>query len=185
MPELYLSLKALPFFTKTKPMMNAEYWINKLGLQSHPEGGYYYETFAANEIVSAKALPERYGGNRKFYTSIYFLLKSGQVSHFHKIKSDEIWAFHAGGPLDIHVIDSSGNYKILKLGLNLEKGEFPQHVVPAGCWFGASLDNSKEFSLVGCFVAPGFDFADFQLATQESLISEFPQYENIIKRLTP
>jgi uncharacterized protein len=164
--------------------MNANYWIEKLDLHAHPEGGYYYETFAANESIKADALPQRYGGNRKHYTSIYFLLKTGQVSHFHRIKSDEIWAFHDGKPLNIHVIEPSGDYHVLKLGLNPEKGEYPQHIVPAGSWFGASLDQPEGFSLVGCFVAPGFDFADFELAERDNLLKEFPKHKNIITKLT-
>ncbi len=165
--------------------MNAEYWINKLGLKAHPEGGYYYETFAATEYIDLAALPDRYGGNRKHYTSIYFLLENGQVSHFHRIKSDEIWAFHYGEPLNIHVIDSSGNYQVLKLGLNIEKGESPQHIVPAGSWFGASLAIATGYSLVTCFVAPGFDFNDFELANRDNLVKAFPDYQMIIKKLTP
>jgi predicted cupin superfamily sugar epimerase len=96
---------------------NAEYWINSLKLQEHPEGGYYREIFASNELISQKCLPKRFIGERFFYTSIYFLLKNKQVSHFHRIKSDEISSFHSGNALDIHIIDENGNYSLKKTGL--------------------------------------------------------------------
>ena len=163
----------------------AENWIKNLNLVSHPEGGYYRETFVAKEEISSAALPSRYGADRKHYTSIYFLLTGDQVSHFHRIKSDEIWAFHAGEPLNIHVIDSSGHYRVLRLGLDLDNEEMPQQMVPAGCWFGASLNQASGYSLVGCIVAPGFDFADFQLAERKELIELFPKHRSIIEHLTP
>jgi len=165
--------------------MEADKWIEKLNLKSHPEGGYYYETFAAQEEISARALPKRYGAARKHYTSIYFLLKGHQVSHFHRIKSDEIWAFHAGVALNIHVINSEGNYSILKLGLNPENGEMLQQIVPAGSWFGASVSELSGYSLVGCVVAPGFDFADFELAKRKEMLESFPAHKSIIEQLTP
>lgn len=162
----------------------AEYWIKYLGLKAHPEGGYYHETFVSENLIEATSLPSEYGGARKFYTSIYFLLKDNEVSHFHKIKSDEIWTFHAGDALDIHVFDPAGCYQILKLGLNIEKNEKPQQIVKGGSWFGASLPNTEGFSLVGCFVAPGFDFIDFELGNRRNLLEQYPEQKEIIMKLT-
>lgn len=162
----------------------AEKWIKNLGLEAHPEGGYFRETFRAEGEIDSKALPEKYGASRKYYTSIYFLLKGKEVSHLHRIKSDEIWAFHAGGALNIHVISPDGNYEVLKLGLNVENDEKPQQIVKAGSWFGATLSNGSAYSLVGCMVAPGFDFADFELAKRKELIALYPDYQNIIMELT-
>jgi len=163
---------------------NADYWINHLNLLPHPEGGYYKEIFSSSEEMNQKSLPLRFSGDRKYYTSIYFLLKGNQVSHFHRIKSDEIWSFHAGNVLDIHVIDPRGNYSLLKLGLDLEKKELPQQIVKAGSWFGASLNQQNGFVLVGCFVAPGFDFNDFELGDKHELLKLYPDYHRIIDRLT-
>jgi len=162
----------------------ADKWIKDLGLEVHPEGGYFRETFRAEGEIDGTALPEKYGASRKYYTSIYFLLKDMEVSHFHRIKSDEIWAFHAGDALDIHVISPKGVYEILKLGLDISKGEKPQHIVKAGSWFGATLANGSAYSLVGCMVAPGFDFADFELAKRKDLITLYPDYQKVIIELT-
>ncbi len=163
---------------------NAEYWINHLCLLPHPEGGYYKEIFSSIDEIEQKCLSKRFIGNRKYYTSIYFLLKDEQVSHFHRIKSDEIWSFHAGSVLDIHIIDEDGNYSIKKLGLNPEKDEIPQQIVKAGSWFGASLCNQKGFALVGCFVSPGFDFNDFELGNRNEMLNLYAMHEIIIGKLT-
>jgi uncharacterized protein len=165
-------------------MRNADYWINRLNLQEHPEGGYYREVFASSEIISQKCLPNRFEGERTIYTSIYFLLKNDQVSHMHLIKSDEIWCFHTGNPLNIHIIDENGNYSIKKLGLNFKEGELPQQIVKAGSWFGANFSDISEFALVGCIVAPGFNFTDFELAKREDLIELYPEQQQIITFLT-
>ena len=99
---------------------------------------------------------------RKLYTSIYFLLTSNDISHLHRIKSDELWYYHAGSPLTIHIIDENGVYKEIKLGLNLDKGEVPQALVPKNSIFGSSVMDEDTFSLVGCMVSPGFDYKDFE-----------------------
>ena len=163
---------------------NADYWIRVLNLQSHPEGGYYNEVFAGRDMIEAQQLPGGFTGSRRAYTSIYFLLKSGQVSKLHRLKSDELWNFYAGSPVTIHVIHPDGTYESLKLGPDPEKGEMFQHCVQAGCWFGSTVDHPRSYGLTGCFVAPGFDFEDFELADTESLIREFPRHADFIRRLT-
>jgi len=163
---------------------SAEYWIKNLALTPHPEGGYFKETFAASESISTENLPGKYNGPRKIYTLIYFLLKSDQVSHFHRLKSDEIWNFYIGSPLTIHIIEPDGNYIQKKLGPDFERNESFQHLVKAGCWFGATVDEEASYSLVGCFVAPGFDYDDFELAKQEELSAKYPAHRSIIERLT-
>ena len=120
-------------------MKNAAYWIEKLGLLPHPEGGWFRETYRSSETIPVAGLPERFGGERSFSTAIYFLLESGQVSAFHRIKSDEIWFFHDGGPLAIHSISGNGDHEITRLGNNPDNGESFYAVVPAGSWFGAQL----------------------------------------------
>jgi predicted cupin superfamily sugar epimerase len=163
---------------------DAAFWIEKLGLEPHPEGGFYRQVYRAGEFVEAEALPDRFGGRRAFSTSIYFLLRAGDVSRFHRLKSDEIWHYHDGRPLLLHILEREGEHRAIRLGKNSETGEAFQAVVPAGLWFGAEVDAFDGFSLVGCTLAPGFDFADFELARREPLLAEFPAHEDLIRRLT-
>jgi len=113
------------YFLSNMKADTADYWIKNLELLPHPEGGYYREIFSSNEIIDQKCLPQRFAGSRKFYTSIYFLLKNNEVSHFHRIKSDEIWCFHAGKTIEIHEINKESIYCVRKLGLNPQKDEMP------------------------------------------------------------
>lgn len=162
--------------------INAGELRRHLQLQAHPEGGYYSEVYRSEGLIPALALTQSHCGFRPFMTSIYFLLEPGQVSKLHRLKSDEIWYFHAGSPLTIHLL---GNvYHRLQLGPDFCAGQLFQRVVPAGTWFGATVDADNEPSLVGCAVAPGFDFADFELGQQNQLLQQFPQHEKIIRQLT-
>lgn len=160
-----------------------EYWISKLDLTSHPEGGYYKATYQSKEQVTDNELSVQFDGNRLLYSSIYFLLKSNDVSHFHRLKSDELWYFHAGSALTIHVIHENGIYEEVKLGLNLENGEVPQFLVPKNSIFGSSVMEQDTFSLVGCMVSPGFTFEDFELFTQNELLEKYSEHEGIIRKL--
>ncbi|NOT75553.1 MAG: cupin domain-containing protein [Cyclobacteriaceae bacterium] len=162
---------------------NAQYWITQLKLQSHPEGGFFKETYRSIESIWATALPDRYADSRSFSTAIYFLLRSEDKSLFHRIKSDEIWHFHAGSALTIYVLNKDGLSE-QKLGPEPENGDSLQVVIPAGSWFGAIVNKPDSFTLAGCTVAPGFDFDDFELANSEKLLKEFPDHSQIIKKLT-
>lgn len=130
--------------------------IKQLRLKQHPEGGYYRETYRSKEFIPAKALPRRFNDRRTFSTAIYFLITKERPSAFHRIKSDELWHFYQGDPVEITMILKNKKKKKIILG----SGEF-QAVIPAGLWFSAKT--LGQYSLVGCTVAPGFDFADFQL----------------------
>ena len=165
-------------------MINADYWIEKLDLQRHPEGGYFKETYRSNEVILEPALPERFKGDRVFSTCIYFLLAPHEYSAFHAIQQDEIWHFYAGSSLTIHIIDQQGEYSALKLGKNIENGESFQAVVPAGSWFAAAVNNTAEYALVGCTVAPGFDFVDFEMADRRNLAGLYPAHRKIIEKYT-
>jgi predicted cupin superfamily sugar epimerase len=158
--------------------------VRRLDLARHPEGGWYREIYRSIETVAGSALPERFVGPRSFCTSIYFLLELGDISALHRIKSDEIWHFYAGAPLAVHALTSQGEHLELKLGPDFAAGESFQIVVAAGCWFGAEVSGPGEYSLVGCTVAPGFDFADFQLGNRSDLQQEYPRHKEIIKRFT-
>ncbi|MEO1655019.1 MAG: cupin domain-containing protein [Bacteroidota bacterium] len=162
---------------------NADFWINHLQLQAHPEGGYFREIYRSKGFIPQTALGTTYGGNRPYSTSIYFLLKSDNFSAFHRLASDEIWHFYEGSGIHIHCISPEGNYFIEKIGKQPEKEEVFQVVIPAFTWFAAEVPEIGAYGLVGCAVAPGFDFADFEMAQTEALQKKYPQHEGIIKRL--
>lgn len=164
--------------------MDANNWIKKLNLSIHPEGGYYKEVYRCNEFIETISLPKRFSGRHAFSTAIYFLLNKTQISAFHILQSDEIWHYYTGTPLIIHIISGKGEYRISKLGLNFENGELPQIVIPHNHWFAAELLDKTFFSLIGCTVAPGFNFSDFELGEKEDLIKKFPLYKDVISRLS-
>ena len=159
-------------------MKPAEYYIDHLNLLPHPEGGFYKETYRDSLSVI-----NRVGNERSVSTGIYFMLTKGNFSAFHRIESDEMWHYYEWESLTVYVIDYSGKLEEIKLGKDLENGEQLQAVVPAGHWF-ASRINQGEYSLVGCTVAPGFDFQDFEMADRETLIKDFPRHSEIITELT-
>ena len=163
-------------------MESAEHWIEHLNLHPHPEGGYYRETYRSAEQIPSTGLPERFPGSRHFSTAIFFLLRSKDRSLFHRIKSDELWHYHAGSPLYIYVFQD--DLQVLTLGSNLKNGESPQLVVPANCWFGAKVARPDSYTLSGCTVAPGFDFHDFEFAKRDELLKTFPLHHDIIRALT-
>lgn len=163
--------------------LSAATLIAKYDLLPHPEGGYYRQTYCSKESIPSSALPERFTGDRYFSTAIYFLLEQGNFSAFHRIKSDEVWHFYAGGDLNIFIIYPNGKLEILTLGNTATGDSFFQLVVPAGCWFASKPVNGVAFSFVGCTVSPGFDFADFELANSEELIKIYPEHKIIIERL--
>ncbi len=163
--------------------MTVQQLIQQYDLQPHPEGGWYKETYKSTEYISGNALPERFGGSRSFSTAIYFLLEQGNFSAFHRIKSDECWHFYAGDPLLVYVMQLNGTLDIIHLGNDIEKGQVFQFVVPANCWFASKPAPGSTFCFVGCTVAPGFDFTDFELAKASSLTVLFPQHKAIIEEL--
>lgn len=146
-------------------------WIRKLGLKPHPEGGYFQETYRCREKIPGK--------RRSFATAIYYLLEEGQFSAFHRLKSDEIWYFHAGGPLKIFLLDGSSKAHVIELG----RSRF-QAVIPKGVWFAACPGSRSPFSLVSCSVSPGFDFSDFELGRRRELVARFPRHRQLIERFT-
>lgn len=165
-------------------MKQAAYWIEKLALAPHPEGGWFRETYRAQETIPVAGLPGRFDSARSFSTAIYFLLVSGQFSALHRIKSDELWFFHAGGPLAIHSLTEEGRHHTRILGNTPEQGQTLQAVVAAGSWFGAHPLAPHSFTLVSCTVAPGFDFSDFEMGGRNELLTLFPQHRTMIEQLT-
>ncbi len=163
--------------------MNADDWIERLGLQRHPEGGWFRETYRAPETIAGDALPARFSAPHCFSTAIYFLLRGGEFSALHRLKSDEAWHFYEGAALTVHAIAPGGELNEVTLG---GAALAYQTVVPAGYWFGATVasESPGAFALVGCTVAPGFDFEDFELANRAELVTRFPQHRALIERLT-
>jgi len=158
---------------------SARFWIDKLQLHKHPEGGWFKEVYRSVEMLPSTVLPEVFSGDRSISTSIYYLLEDDDFSAFHRIKSDELWHFYVGTSA-IEIV-SVEDRKIRKqiLGDDPNENQWFQLVVPKNTWFAASLVNKKGFALVGCTVAPGFQFDDFEMGT-EKLIEEYPEFENEI-----
>lgn len=127
--------------------------IQHLGLRPHPEGGHYRETF--------RAVPAA-GETRGAVTAILFLLRAGERSHWHRIDAVEIWHAYGGAPLELSIAPAQQQRQIIRLGVDFSAGETPQAVVPAHAWQAAR--SLGDWSLVGCTVSPGFDFAHFELA---------------------
>lgn len=152
-------------------------YISQLDLQPHPEGGYFKETYRCPLTYNN----EDFDAPRNLSTGIYFLLTKDNYSAFHRIKSDEMWHFYDGDTLFIHVIHPDGQYECIQLGKDIENGEKPQAIVPARSWFAS--ESKGTFSLVGCTVAPGFDFNDFEMAKKEELSKQFPTQKDLIERL--
>lgn len=154
-----------------------EQLVEKLQMKAHPEGGFYAETYRSAQVLETSS------GERNLATSIYFLLRSEDVSHFHRIKSDELWFWHEGSSLSVHLLGKKG-HEILKLGPVDNSSTVPQHLVKANTIFGSSVDESDSYALVSCVVVPGFDFRDFELFKAEDLLPHFPESEEIIRKLT-
>ncbi len=150
--------------------------IATLGLQPHPEGGFYSETFRAREVVTVD------GRRRATSTAIYFLLPAGSFSAFHRVLSDEAWHHYAGDPLELHTL-SEDRHGLHRLGSDLASGERPQFVVPAGV-LQAARPLGRRWTLCGCTVCPGFDFADFTMPTRAELVDRYPAHAALIAELT-
>jgi len=168
---------------------NANYWIDTLQLEPHPEGGYFRSTFRSDITIAREALPQRFNGPRPAGSSIYFLVDRENFSAFHRIQADEGWHFYAGSTLLVHIIDSAGVYSELRLGSDPEAGESFHGVVRSGVWFAArpkdpSPADPAPFALVGCALSPGFDFDDFEIAKRADLLRQFPQHRALIQQLT-
>ena len=164
--------------------MTVENLVKHLQLLPHPEGGFYKEVYRSSETIAQTALPQRFPGERCFATSIYFLIEKNNFSALHKIKSDETWHFYAGDALEVIEIDEAGKLTSTSVGNKLENGEVFQYTVKANTWFGSRVKAGGNFSLVGCTVAPGFDFEDFEMAQRNELVSQFPQHKVVIEEMT-
>lgn len=155
--------------------------IKQLGLEPHPERGFYRQTYRASLDVPSST----HGAARAASTAIYFLITASEPeTYLHRLKSDEIFHLYDGGPLEILRLFPDGAWDVARLGMDLAAGERPQVVIPAGTWFGTALAAGASHCLVGCTVAPGFDFADFELAAGPDLAARYPEAAARIQRMT-
>ncbi|NTX63381.1 cupin domain-containing protein [Myxococcus sp. CA051A] len=150
--------------------------IRGLGLVPHPEGGFYKETYRAALKVETPR------GIRSAGTAIYYLLTQDTFAAWHTVTSDEVWHFYEGAPLALYLVGEDGRLETVVLGRDVTKGEQPQVVVPAGVLQAG--ESRGAYSLVGCTVAPGFDFSDWEMPTPESLVSEHPAHSELMRRLS-
>jgi len=154
--------------------------IALLSLMPHPEGGHFKETYRSQNSVSRPGD----GVSRSASTAIYYLLRARERSTWHRIQSDELWHFYDGMPIRIYVLEPNEGLSVLKLGnpLRHEGAQF-QALVPAGRWFAAECEQPEGYSLVGCTVAPGFEFAEFEIGDKSILKRQWPAHEALIERL--
>jgi predicted cupin superfamily sugar epimerase len=177
-------MKVFKILSGLNLMIDARTWIDALQLRRHPEGGWFREPYRSPEVLPKEALPARFGNDRAISTAIYFLLEGDDFSALHRMKQDEVWHFYDGSTIVLHVIDLNGNYSMIKVGRDVSTGDLPQAVVPAGYLFGATIADSSSYGLAGCTVAPGFDFADFEMPSRDELLRLYPQHRQLIERLT-
>ncbi len=163
---------------------DASYWVEKLRLIPHPEGGFFRETYRSELSIGREGLPGQFAGARRACTAIYFLLEGENFSAFHRLRSDELWHFYAGSPLAVYWIAPNGQRSELLLGHDLEAGQSLQGMVKAGCWFASQVRDRKSFALVGTTVAPGFEFEDFEMGKRAELAGLFPQHRELIEKYT-
>ncbi len=166
--------------------MDAPALIRLLGLKPLPvEGGYFVETWRSPETMAAGALPARYGADRSFGTAIYYLLTEQTRSLMHRVKSDEVFHFYRGDPVELLLLHPGGRGERVVLGTDLAAGQRPQVVVPHGVWQGARLVPGGGCALLGTTVSPGFEYADFELGQAEALAAGWPQEAELVRLLAP
>lgn len=156
-----------------------------LHLKPHPEeGGYFIETYRSSETISEKALPSRYKGRRFFGTAIYYLLTTQTFSALHRLRSDEIFHFYSGDPVEMLQLWPDGSGRVVILGSDILNGMQPQVVIPRGVWQGARLLKNGKFALLGATVSPGFEFADYESGRREELVKSYPKFRGLIIALS-
>jgi predicted cupin superfamily sugar epimerase len=166
-------------------MVTAQQIIDRLKLVPLTiEGGYFRETYRAPLVLKGEALPAQYGGERNVSTAIYYLLTPETFSAIHRVKSDEVFHFYAGDPVEMLQISPVGGGRIVVISNDLSAGHEPQLIVPAGVWQGCRLAPGGKWALMGCTVAPGFDYADFEIANREEMFVLSTEYSVLITALT-
>jgi uncharacterized protein len=148
------------------------------------EGGYFNETYRAEEMIPAGTIGDRYDGPRRASTAIYYLLEPGEFSEMHRVKSDEVFHFYYGDPVEMLQLWPDGSVKTVAIGTDFERGMRPQVMVPRGVWQGCRLVGSGTLALMGCTVSPGFEYADYESGKREELVKGWPAAKERIAELT-
>ncbi len=164
-------------------MKSAQYWIEHLQMIPHPEGGYYLRPHISTESFIRKDIPGVYTSERKLWTSEYMLIEAMQKQSFHRVRSDEMWYYHAGAPLKVHVIDQDGHYQQAVLGLDISENQRPQYHIPKNSIVALEGDLDL-YSLIGVMISPGFDMDDFTLFSRDELVARHPQHKELIEQFT-
>jgi uncharacterized protein len=165
-------------------MYTAEYWIQHLQLKPHPEGGFYKEEYRSSIEITPKDLPIGYKSSRRLATSIFYMLRTTDISRLHRLRSDELWFFHAGSSIKVIYLDTEGKKHTHFLGNNHEKAEKFSLLIPGGSIFCAEVTTPNSYGLVSCVVSPGFEFEDFELFDKEDLIQAYPKHIDLIKKFS-
>lgn len=165
--------------------LDARRIITLLGLEPHPEeGGFFVETWRSETQIAAEALGGVYDGPRSAGTAIYYLLTPDTFSALHRLKSEEVFHFYLGDPVEMLHLYPDGRAETVMLGPDIANGQSPQVVVPAGVWQGARLAEGGEVALLGCTVAPGFEFADYEHGQRAELLDGWSAAAPLIEALT-
>ena len=164
--------------------ITVEELITLLSLTPHPEGGYYRETYRSAETIPDNVLPDRYKGDRSYGTAIYFLLNPDTFSALHRLKTDEVFHFYLGDPVEMLQLLPSGSGRVIKIGNEIKSGMHLQVAVSRGMWQGSRLIRGGEYALLGTTVAPGFKFVDFEIGQRDKLLQSYPRFRDLIVALT-
>jgi predicted cupin superfamily sugar epimerase len=165
--------------------MNAQEIIKHYSMQPLPEeGGYYVETYRAGETIDAAALPSRYSGGRNHCTSILYLITPESFSKMHRVKSDEIFHFYLGDPVEMLQLKPDGTSEIAIMSPDFRAGHQQQVTVENGIWQGTKLKADGKFALLGCTVSPGFEFQDYETGTCQELTKSHPTPQQLLNQLT-
>jgi len=166
-------------------MPTAEELIALLQLQPHPkEGGFFRETYRSADRLAAAHLPGRYGSDRSASTAIYYLLTPTSISPLHRLATDEVFHFYLGSPVRMLHLGPGKEAREIILGPDVAAGHQLQVVAPRGVWQGSVLEPGGSFALLGCTVAPGFEYADYEHGQRAELTVQFPEHAEMIRRLT-
>ena len=158
--------------------------IDKFSMKPHPEGGYFGAGFRSPEFLRSESLPNRYGTPRNMYSSIYFMVTRDKHSRFHRLKTDEMWHYYAGDPMILHLISETGKYSQVILS-NTNGHEKFLTLVKRNTWMAASTrGEDKGYALVGCTLAPGFEYKDFELGDRQEMIEAYPDCKDVIEQFT-
>jgi predicted cupin superfamily sugar epimerase len=166
-------------------MLTAQQVIEHLQLEPLTiEGGFYRETYRSSLKMPAAALASEYGDERNASTAIYYLLTPETFSVIHRVKSDEVFHFYAGDPVEMLQLGPNGSGRVVIIGNDLAAGHEPQVIVPAGVWQGCRLVGDGRWALMGCTVSPGFDYADYSAGGRAEFVAAYPDFASMITALT-